>query len=438
MVTAWGIRTHQSRAPDVKKSKSVLQGAWRRLRTGVPLLAASVALALVVWFVITDSQNEVIEERLGFGLSVQAVGASSDVDTASRIPTALITISGRRDEVEEAQPEDFVARIDLGGLAAGTHQLPISVTSLNPEIRVRAVSPPSVDVTLEAIVQRVVPVRVLVSNPPPLGFEVSEPILSTPTVIVSGLQRRVDLVDSVVANVDVAGATVDVNLPVTVQPRTSSGAVAAEVQLEPATVTVLVPIEQAIFRREVAISPRLVGQVATGFRVLDVSVEPLTVVVVGSLEALEGADSASTRAVLLTGVRNDVERVVAVIPPEGLALESELTVRVQVSVEAITVRSLIDVPVEVINVPEGLRAIAQPDVVRITLRGDAPVIAAVDGSLITVTADAIGLEPGTFTVSVRVGFSGEVEVANVLPEEVSVTLTLASETSATNGEGAGQ
>ena len=435
---AWGNHMRPWRAPDVKKSRSVLQGAWRRLRTGVPLLAVSVALALVIWFVIADSQNEIIEERLGFGLSVQAGGASADLDTASRIPTALITISGRRDEVEEAQPEDFIARIELAGLAAGTHQLPISVTSLNPEIRVREVSPPSVDVTLEAIVQRVVPVRVLVSNPPPLGFEVSEPILSTPTVIVRGLQRRVDLVDSVVANVDVAGATVDVNLPVTVQPRTSSGAVAGEVQLEPSTVNVLVPIEQAIFRREVAISPRLVGQVAVGFRVLDVSVEPLTVAVVGSLEALQGADSASTRAVLLTGVRSTVERIVAVISPEGLALESEITVRVRVAVEAITVQAMIDVPVELINVRADLTGTAEPDVVRITLRGDASVLAELDGTSISVTADAANLDLGTFSVSVRVIFSGALEVADVSPSDISVTLVAVDDSSATNGEGVQQ
>ena len=422
----------------MKRAKSALRGAWRRLRTGVPLIAASVALALVVWFAITDSQNEVIEERLGFGLSVEAAGASGELDTASRIPTALITISGRRDEVEDAQPEDFVARIDLAGLAAGTHQLPISVTSINPEIRVRAVSPPSVDVTLEAIVQRVVPVRVLVSNPPPLGFEVSEPILSTPTVVVSGLQRRVDLVDSVVATVDVAGATVDVNLPVTVQPRTGTGAVASEVQLEPSTVTVLVPIEQAIFRREVAISPRLVGQVAAGFRVLDVSVEPLTIVVVGSLDALEGAISASTRAVLLTGVRTNVERTVAIIAPEGLALESEATVRVQVTVEAITVQSVIDVPVEVLNVLAGLQTTVQPDVVRVTLRGDASVLAEFDGASITVTVDATGLEAGTSSTSVQVGFSGALEIVDVSPSDVSLTLVAADDSAASNDERATQ
>ena len=44
-------------------------GRWRQLRGDVALLLAGLGLALVVWFVITDSENEPIEERLGFELA---------------------------------------------------------------------------------------------------------------------------------------------------------------------------------------------------------------------------------------------------------------------------------------------------------------------------------------------------------------------------------
>jgi YbbR domain-containing protein len=280
-------------------------------------------------------------------------------------------------------------------------------------------------------------VRVVVSNPPPLGFEVSEPTVSTPSVFVSGLQQRVDLVDSVVATVDVAGATVDVNLPVTLQPRTTTGAVASDVQLEPAIVDVLVPIAQAIFRREVAIAPRLVGQPSMGYRVLSVSVEPLTVAVVGSLEALENAGPASTELVLVSGIRSDLDNTVSAVPPLGLALEAETLVRVRVNVEAIIVQAVIDVPVEVSNVGDGLAASSQPDAVRVTLRGPAPVLAEIDDSSISVTVDAAGLEPGTFTVSVLIGFNGALEVTSVSPSDVDLTLTLSDEPSTSDGSEAG-
>ena len=148
-------------------SITMLKNVWARLWRGVPLLFGSVALAVVIWFIIIDSQNETIEERLGFGLSVSAVNIASELDTASRIPSALITIAGRRDIVEDSQPEDFEAQIDLSGLVAGTHQVPISVNSLVEGIVVRTVSPLTGDITLEAVIQRLLPVRVLISNPPP-------------------------------------------------------------------------------------------------------------------------------------------------------------------------------------------------------------------------------------------------------------------------------
>ena len=409
---------------------------WGQARIHLTLFAAAVGLALVIWFAITDTQNAIVEERLGFDLTIEVVNVGSNLATASRIPPAVITIAGRRDDVDQATADDFVASVDLAGLAAGSHQLAVRVRSQDDDVRVAAVSPPSVEVTLEPVVQRIAPVRVTITNPPPLGFEVGEPVLATQTVTLSGIQGIVDLVDAVIAPIDLVGATVTVRLPVSLQARTSTDAAVSGVQIDPPSVEVLIPIQQTIFRRAVAVSPDLVGQPALGYRVAGIEIDPPTVVVVGTLEALGLTAVASTTPITFTNRTADLEAVVPALPPEGLALEEETLVTVRIQVEPVTVQAVFTVAVEVLGLADGLQAAALPATVRLTVTGPAPVVAELLDASFRVTANADGLEEGVHTVLLQVRFSGAVEVAAVQPEDVR--LVIEREAAAADGaDGAG-
>ncbi len=413
-----------------------LRGRLRRSGGVLSLMLASTGLALVIWFLITDSGNEPIEEPLRFALTIESVNIPSGLATASSIPTAAITISGRPDEVERVTIDDFEASINLAGLREGTHEIPVRVRSLDGDVRVRSVAPESVVVTLEPVVQRTIPVTAVLANPPPLGFEIGAPVLSVDSVTVSGIQQLVDLVDTVVARVDVTGATVDVNRPgVALQARTSSGAVVSGPQfvIEPATVDVLVPIQQELFQRAVAVSPQLVGEPAPGYRIAAVTIEPLTVVVVGTLEALEDAQ-ASTTPISIANLNGDLIRVVSAVPREGLTLEENTRVTVRVEVEPVTAQAVFDIPVAVVNLAEGLEALPSPLTVRITVIGPAPVIAELIDAELRVIADAADLGTGLHTVPVRVGFSGSIELTRVEPEDIDLVI-LPGETPSEGGEG---
>lgn len=67
---------------------------WRRAGVNLLLALVAVALALVIWFLVTDAQVETIEERLGFGLVIDAVNTPNGLALANRFPTASITITG--------------------------------------------------------------------------------------------------------------------------------------------------------------------------------------------------------------------------------------------------------------------------------------------------------------------------------------------------------
>lgn len=397
------------------------RGLFRRLRRDLALLITALGLAVVIWFVITDSENETVVQQFGFALPVEAVNIPGDLATASRIPPALIEIGGRQVDIDNTAQNDFIARVDLSGLPAGTHEIPISITSRNDDVSVRSVQPQFVQVTLESVVSRLVQVTVQVENSPPLGFDVGDPVAEAATVTVRGIEQLVELVDAVVARVDIGGATVDVDATVSLQARTSTGASVGAVQISPPSIDVRIPVQQEIFRRAVAVTPEVVGEPASGFRVDSISVDPVTVVVVGTLDALEKAGSATTTPISISGRGADLQAEVAVVPPEGLALEQPgQMVIVSVGLATFIEEAVFQVPVEVTGLGGGLEARVEPERVAVRVRGPAPDIAALDPASFRVTVNAIGASPGFRTEPIQVSFSGDLDIVSVTPGEVAL------------------
>ncbi len=394
-----------------------------RLRRDLALFATAAGLALVIWFVITDSENVTVTEPLGFALPVQAVNIPSDLAVASRVPPVVIEIAGREDDVGRATPDDFVATVDLTGLPPGAHEIAVNIRSRDEDVTVRSVQPQSVVVILESVVSRQVPVAVEIENSPPLGFDVGAPVTAESLVTVSGIPQLVRLVDTAVARIDIRGATVTVDATVSLQARTSTGAAVGQVQISPPSIEVEVPVEQAVFRRAVAVTPRIHGEPAPGFRVRSISVEPVTAVVVGTLADLEAAGSATTEPVEISDRRSDLRASAVVVPPSGLTLEQPgLTVIVTVGLAPFTVEAVFPVPVEVTGLGGGLSVSLAPRRVAVRVRGPAPDIAELDASSFRVTVNAIGVQPGVHTEAVQVAFSGDLDIVSVAPREVTLVV----------------
>ena len=397
--------------------------AWRWLRGVLTLFAASFLLALVIWFAITDSENEFVEQPFGFSLAVEAINVPSDLLASSRIPPVAITIAGREDDLQQVSVADFVAHVDLAGFDVGSREVPIVVRSLNGDISVRAVAPSPVEVVLEPVVQRALPITVVIADSEPIGFARGEPVLSPETVMISGTANLIDLVDRVVAPVDLSGATVDVDLPVTLQVRTNTGAAISNIRIEPPTVNVLIPIKQELYRRAVAIAPQLADFPAAGFRVAAITVVPLNVIVVGTLQGLERVGPAVTVPISLDGRDDDIVVTTPVIAPEGLTLEAETSVTITITIEPVRAQASFEVPLVVDGLAQGLLANPESVVVQVVVQGPAPTLAELTSEDIRATIDATGLATGVHRLTVQVGFIGGTEVVAVDPETGLVTLT---------------
>ena len=386
------------------------------------LLGTVVALALVIWFVITDVQNREFEQPLGFSLPVSVINLPTNLAVAGQALPVSLTVVGTRGALDAVSPDDFSATIDARGRSAGQHSLPVRAESLVEDVRVRAVQPETAVLTLQELIRREVPVRVETANPPPLGFSVGQPTVAPARAIVTGIAQDVELVEAVVARLDLAGATVSLEGDVQLEPRTSGGAAIPRVEVEPRFARVAVPIVQEVFRRAVAVRADVRGAPRAGYRVVEITVEPTTVELFVPLDATV-EDAVLTELIDIEDRRSSVRRLVPLeLGDAAAAGATEVLVTVVIDLIESTVRLSAAVRAE--GVGEGLELVLiTPELVQIELRGPAEEVARIEGPLEDAIADVSGLGAGRHTVEVSATAPPGTTLTGLLPRIVTVVLT---------------
>ena len=183
-------------------------------------------------------------------------------------------------------------------------------------------------------------------------------------------------------------------------------------------------ISRELFPRAAAVVPDVIGVPAVGFRVAGITVTPLTVVLVGTLDGLENAGPATTTPISLAGRESDLVATVSVLAPEGLTLEADATVTVRIEIQPVIGQTVFDVPVEIVGLSEPLTALVSPLTVVMVIEGPAPLLAELTTADVPVTVSVSGLGPGSHELPIRVGFIRGSELVSVQPDTVTVLITV--------------
>lgn len=173
-------------------------------------------LAILLWFMATDRPQLTIgsDQRV---LQVEAhlTGVDEALEVTSTPPTVDVTVEGPR-LILAFQAQEVRAYVELEGVGAGRHEVPVRVEAPSG-VSVRRVVPGEVNVTLEERARKSVPVRVAVHGVPP-GVAVRIVDVEPDSIEVYGAASSVERVAYILAQVaydsgggDVAAVAVGVD-----------------------------------------------------------------------------------------------------------------------------------------------------------------------------------------------------------------------------------
>jgi len=192
-------------------------------------------------------------------------------------------------------------------------------------------------------------------------------------------------------------------------------------QVVPATVAL--EIERS-GEATVPVTPAIEGTPAPGFVVGTITTLPSTVTVVGPVSRLRALTQATTETVSVEGASTAVKDIVTIgVMDAALRLKEPRSAVVEVAiVPAPVARELVDVPVRLRALGEGLRADVTPATVVVTVRGERDRLGSLGPDGVTAFVDLAGLGPGRYNLPVRVDQSSDFGVSGIEPPTAVVRI----------------
>ena len=393
------------------------------------LLALALGVSVWVSAVSAADPNEV--RAYPNPIPLEVVGQDPSLVRTSDIPSTVdVTLRAPRSVWESlTASEDAVrATLDLSGLSAGEHNQEIQLTIAERPYQLIFANPTSVTVNLESLASQTFPLVLSLSGQPATGYQAGDATMDLTDVAISGPESMVRRVARarVLINLDGVRESIDETLPIEVVDKDN---IALQgLTINPESVRVNIPISQQGGFRDVAVKVVVQGQQAAGYRIENISVFPPVITVFAETPSLvnELPGVVETQPLDLQDRNEDISTRLSLNLPENITLVGAQTVQVQVSISPIqTSVTLLNQPINVIGLSEGLAAQVFPQAVDVIISGPVPVLEALASQDVTVSVDATGLGVGVYQLEPKIDTLVEnVSVQSILPGTVEVVVAI--------------
>jgi YbbR domain-containing protein len=385
----------------------------------------------LVWVAAVREQNPPREDNYDRSISVEVVPPSEGLINTTPLPEEVrLRLLAPESSWNALTPSKFRASINLSELEAGFSDVPIELAVSDDSVEVIEQTPAEVTVNLEELVTINMPVEVEVLDAPPLGFISRPPQVEPQDVTVTGPASLIEQANEAVVEIFIRNSKESLQSLQDVLVRDRVGRMIRGLATDPSQVEVVVPIEQRFGYKDASVRVVVDGQVASGYRVSNISVDPPTLTVVGNPSELsEIAGFVETAPINLDQATDSIIRTVPLILPDGVATVSSGSKNdgpegVEVAVEITPIEDSINIQraVNQQGIDPDLWWRASPTRADVFLSGPLTQLQTLRGSDVEVIVDLFGLEPGTYKLQPTVFLPDGLQVDTILPDTIEVTI----------------
>ena len=389
----------------------------------------ALALSVSVWVAAVTSADPDETRTLLSAVPLQIIGQDPSLVISGEIPTEVEVILRAPHSVWDlidADPQIVQAILDLSGLSSGEHSLDLQIQINARPVQIVSVGPRTITFTLEALATQTFDVDLSLAGEAAIGFQVGETSLDPLEVVVAGAQSQVQKVKRARVSVNLSGIRENFDQTLRVEILDENGQKVDGVTVSPESVHLTLPVNQQGGYRDVAVKVIVVGRVASGYHLTDISVFPPVVTVFAAepeiVNALPGV--VDTQPLELQSAKEDISTRVALNLPEGISIVGDQTVLIQAGISPIESSvTLAGEKVEIINIGDGLTAQVSPTTVDVIVSGPLPLLDTLTRQDVRVTVDLSGFEAGKHQIIAKVEvLISDVVVESILPNTIEVVI----------------
>lgn len=275
-------------------------------------------LAVLLWAYVSNEINPTTQQIIN-RVPLEARSLPGNVSVVEMPGTIDLRIQGPREKVQQVGVRAVEAYVNLARAKIGKTRVPIQVKV--PEgITVIEVNPREVEVWIENISEKQVPLSMQKTGEQAKGYKVLEPIFEPSRVILKGPESLLERIDRGFVKVNFNGTTEGFHGMLPVQVADAKGNPVNEnlVGIHPEQVDVFVPVVLDLPSKVVPIKPVIEGRPAEGYVVSDVIPELATVSVFGQADLVNDINEVNTAPINIEGATADVYQEASFVMPEGI------------------------------------------------------------------------------------------------------------------------
>jgi YbbR domain-containing protein len=411
---------------------------FKKFTKNLPIFFTAVVLASAVWVLAVTTTDPVEKRNYSRPVELEISGLDPSFVITSELPEQVtMTLSAPTSIWTSELSNANVVRaiLDVSGLEAGNYTLPVNLQIDAQPVKVESYSPKEVEIRLEQLYSKDLSITLVQPSSPAIGYEAGAPKLSSSIATVSGPSSQVEKVKEIRAILDVSQAKEDIDSNLELQALDENGLAVADITLNPEKVNVSMTISQRGGYRNVSVKVVTSGQIASGYRLTNISSNPLVVTVYSAdpelVNSLPGY--IETQPLNLTDAQEDLQVSLPLSVPSGITVVGESTIKVSVSISPIQGSiTLTNLPVEITGLLPDYQVTLSPDRMDIILSGPIPMLDELKSSDVRVLIDLTDYTEGVYQLEplVELDVNG-ILVESKLPASIEVEILPVTEAAAT-------
>lgn len=388
----------------------------------------SIAIAVIMWFMVININQPVDTRTYSKYITLEQMDVLTDrgltVKNAEDLAATKVNIKikAQRTALDRLnQSNDWLqVSVNLSGLSnamdGDSISLPVDVEMLGGYTGYNIVSkvPTSVDVYIERIASKSLPIEVVMNGELPKDALYAEPILSADTVKVSGPASVVEQVVAVRGGVNAQDVVGNIQLGAKLIAYDVNGTPVKGVKLSMSEVTVTY---HALNAKVIPIKVNISGTPAQGYELGETICTPQNIEIIGAPELLADLSYVQLPDIDISASRDDVRKSFAVANylPEGVTAKdaNSLTIQVNVQISGVNSREF-TVHSDQLSISGGEsgKSYAISGSVKVSITGEELILDSINESTLEGIVDVSGLPVGQHKVPIQLDLPEGITTGN--------------------------
>ena len=417
----------------------------QRLKNNWTLKLASVAIAFLIWLVVGNINDPIIQKvysnvkvNITNGSYIESRGMTYRLD--SNYQTVSVTLRGNSSKVTKRN-DDIVVEADLTQIVdmdSTPVMVPVTVKCKDISAENITVSPITIPIEIEERETKDFMIAVNYGDSVPgAGYEVGKIYANPEKISVSGPESIIDKIDRVVANVSVEGMTVNSSKKANLIIYDKNQEIMSDKEMQYLTfdigdskVDVYVELWSTVSGVTFTCDPK--GTPANGYAVSKIVTTPSEISLAGTEEALETLKKNGnqieipSRLVDIGNARETVECKIdlAEILPSGTKTVSNQAESIIVEVGILPLGSkqiyLFTQNIQALNLTGELQTVFTDTALTVTVRGKEEDLKNVTAASIKASIDCSGLDEGTYNLPVTITLPNNITLLSEITANVQL------------------